>query len=60
MNIDSEAFAIGYKEGFNQEFKVNVDLVISSLLKSSNDELEKAILIWYARGYYDGLNDSYK
>lgn len=60
MNLDSEAFAIGYKDGFEQKFKVNVEVVLSSLLNDINDDAERAVLIGYARGYYDGLKESYK
>ena len=25
MNLDTEAFAIGYKDGYDQKFKINVE-----------------------------------
>lgn len=57
--LDSKAFAIGYKDGFEQKFKVNVEVVLSSLLDSINDDTERTVLIGYARGYYDGLCQRY-
>lgn len=59
MDLDSEAFAIGYKDGFEQKFKVNVEVVLSSLIDEISDDSERAVLIGYARGYYDGLCQRY-